>query len=90
MGVNASFNLNLLCLDLEGKVECYSMYFINWYVFHTEDYGQSIKIWNNEVYVKKSTSNEFEVDYYEKLEGVIELQYHSKQNRVFFIQMILV
>jgi hypothetical protein len=28
---------------------------------------------NNEVCVKRSTSNEFEVDYYGKLEKVIEL-----------------
>jgi hypothetical protein len=34
------------------------------------------------------TSSEFEVDYYEKLEEVIELQYHSKHNRVFYSNVI--
>jgi hypothetical protein len=32
------------------------------------------------VYVKSSTTNEFEVDYYGKLLKVIELQYHSEQD----------
>ena len=47
--------------------------------------------YNNGVYVKGSTSSDFEVDYYKKLEKVIELQYHNEQNIVFFlIQMLLV
>ena len=41
------------------------------------------------VCVKGSTSNEFEVGYYGKLEEVIELKYHNEQNRVFF-HMLLV
>jgi len=45
---------------------------------------------NNGVCIKGSTSSEFEVDYYGRLEEVIELQYHSEQNIVFFIQMLLV
>jgi hypothetical protein len=32
------------------------------------------------------TSNEFEVNYYGKLEEVIELQYHNEQNRVFLFK----
>jgi len=36
------------------------------------------------VCVKKSTSNEFEVEYYVVLEEVIELQYYSEHNIVFF------
>ena len=32
------------------------------------------------------TFNEFEVNYYGKLEEVIELQYHSEQNRVFLFK----
>jgi hypothetical protein len=44
---------------------------------------------NQGVCIKGSISNEFEVDYYEKLEKVIKLQYHSKQNSLF-IQMLLV
>ena len=34
-------------------------------------------------YDKIRSCSEFEVDYYEKLEDVVELQYHSKHNRVF-------
>jgi hypothetical protein len=55
-------------------------------VFYTEKYKQGIKKYNNEVCVKGSTSNEFKVDYYRKLEEVIELQYHSKQNIVFLFK----
>ena len=43
---------------------------------------------NSGVYVKGSTSNEFEVDYDGKLEEVIELQYHSEQNKVFYSNTI--
>jgi len=38
------------------------------------------------VCVKGSTSSEFEVDYYGKLEEVIELRYHSEHNRVFLFK----
>ena len=41
---------------------------------------------NNRLYVKGSNSNEFEVDYYGKLEEVIELQYHNMQNKLFFLK----
>jgi hypothetical protein len=64
---NASGTLSLLSLGLERKVKCYNMYFINRYMFHTEEYEQGRKTYNNEVYVKRSISNDFEVDYYEKL-----------------------
>jgi hypothetical protein len=36
-------------------------------VFHTEEYESGRNTYNNGVCVKRSTSNEFEVDYYEKL-----------------------
>jgi hypothetical protein len=52
-------------------------------VFHTKEYGQGKETYNNGVCVKRSTSNKFEVDYYRKLEKVIELQYHRLHNRVF-------
>jgi hypothetical protein len=43
-------------------------------VFYTEEYGLSKKTYNyGVVFVKGSTSNEFEVDCYGKLEEVIEL-----------------
>jgi hypothetical protein len=44
------------------------------------------KTYNISVCIKGSTSSEFEVDYYEKLEEVVELQYHSEQNRVFLFK----
>jgi len=55
-------------------------------VFHTKEYGQGRKTYNSGVCVKRSNSSEFEVDYYGKLEEVIELQYHSKHNRVFLFK----
>jgi hypothetical protein len=56
------------------------MYFINEHAFHIKEYDQGKKTYNNEVCVKGSTSNEFEVNYYGKLEEVIKLKYHNKQN----------
>jgi hypothetical protein len=56
------------------------------YVFHTEEYRHGRKTYNSGVCIKGSTSSEFEVDYYSRLEEVIELQYHSKQNRVFLFK----
>jgi hypothetical protein len=41
--------------------------------FILKKYGQGRKIYNNGVCVKGSTSNEYEVDYYKKLEEVIKL-----------------
>ena len=87
---NTSVTLNLLSMDPKRKVKCYNMYFINRHVFHTEEYGQGRKTYNNKVCIKGSTSNEFKVDYYNKLKDVIELEYHSKHNIVFFIYMLLV
>jgi hypothetical protein len=89
LGENAYVTLNLLSLGPERKVKCYNGYFVNGHVFHTKEYGQGRKTYNSGVCVK-ATSNKFEVDYYEKLEEVIKLQYHSKQNKVFFIQMLFV
>jgi hypothetical protein len=68
MECNASGSLNLLCLGLERKVKCY-----NGYIFHTKKYVQDRKTYNSEVCVKGSILNEFEVDYFRKLEEVIEL-----------------
>ena len=73
MGRNASTTLSLLRLSSERKVKCYNGYFINGYLFHTEEYRYGRKIYNSGVCVKGLTSNEFEVDYYEKLKEVIEL-----------------
>jgi len=86
MGGSAAISLFLLSLCLERKARCYNEYFINGYVFHIEEYGHGRKTYNNGVCIKGSTSSEFEVDYYEKLEEVVELQYHSEQNRVFLFK----
>jgi len=86
LGRNASATLSLLSLGLERKMKCYNEYFVNEYVFHTGEYGQGRKTYNNGVCVKRSTSSDYEVDYYEKLEEVIELQYHSKHNIVFLFK----
>jgi len=78
--------LSLLSLGPERKVKCYNGYFVNEYVFHIEEYRHGRKIYNNGVSVTGSTCSEFEVDYYGKLEEVIELKYHSEQNRVFLFK----
>ena len=89
MGGNAIGILNLLYLSPERKVKCWNEYFINGHIFHTKEYGQGRRTYNYEGCVKGSIFNEFEVDYYEKLEKLIKLQYHNKQNSLF-IQMLLV
>jgi hypothetical protein len=88
MGGSAAISLSLLSLDPERRVKCYNRYFINGYVFHTKEYGHGRKTYNIGVCIKGSTSSEFEVDYYGRLEEVIELQYHNEQNRVFYSNAI--
>jgi hypothetical protein len=73
MGGSAATSLSLLSLSPERKVKCYNEYFVNGYVFHTEEYRHGRKTYNSGVYVKESTYSEFEVDYYGKLEEVVEL-----------------
>jgi hypothetical protein len=90
MGRSAAKSLSSLSLCLERKVKCYNEYFVNGYVFPTEEYGHGRKTYTSGVCVKESTNSELEVDFYSRLEEVVELQYHSEQNRVFFIQMLLV
>jgi hypothetical protein len=86
MGGSAVISLSLLSLSPERKVKCYNGYFVNGYVFHTEEYGHGRKTYNNGVCIKGSTSSEFEVVYYGRLEEVIELQYHSEQNGLFLFK----
>ena len=85
IGENASVTLNLLSLGYENK-KCYNEYFIIRHVFQTKEYFQGRQTYNSEVCIKGSTSNEFEVYYYEKLEEVIELQYFSQHNKVFLFK----
>ena len=56
-------------------------------MFHTEEYR--LKTYNSGVCVKGSICNEFKVDYYGKLEEIVELQYHSEHNRVFLFKCYL-
>ena len=86
MGGSVVISLSLLSLCSERKVKCYNGYFINGYVFHTKEYGHGRKTYNSGVCIKGSTSSEFEVDYYGRSEEVIELQYHSEQNKVFLFK----
>ena len=83
MGRSAPKSLSSLSLGPERKVKCYDGYFVNEYVFHTEEYWQGRKTYNSGVCVNGSTSSELEVDYYSRLEEVVEIQYHSEQNIVF-------
>jgi hypothetical protein len=78
MECNVVISLSLQSLDPERKVKCYNGYFINGYVFHTEEYRHGGKAYNNDVCIKGLTSSKFEVNYYGKLEEVIELQYYSE------------
>jgi hypothetical protein len=86
MGRSAAKSLSSLSLGPERNVKCYNGYFVNGYVFPTEEYGHGRKTYNSGVCVKGSTSSELEVDYYGRLEEVVELQYHSEQNRVFLFK----
>jgi len=43
MGVSATISLSLLSLGPERKVKCYNGYFVNGYIFHTEEYGHGRK-----------------------------------------------
>jgi hypothetical protein len=81
-----AISLPSLSLGPGKKVKCYNGYFINGYVFHTEEYRHERKTYNIGVYVKSSTCSEFEVDYYGKLEEVVELQYHDEHNGVFLFK----
>ena len=38
MGGSAAISLSLLSLGPERKVKCYNGYFVNGYMFHTEEY----------------------------------------------------
>jgi hypothetical protein len=88
IGRSAAISLSSLSLGPERKVKCYNAYFVNGYVFHIEEYGHGRKTYNNGVYVKGSTCSEFEVDYYGKLEEVVELQYHRSGIEYFYLNAI--
>ena len=86
LGMNASVTLSLLSLGFKRQGKCYNGYFINGNLFQIKEYKQGGKTYKSGVYVKGSTSNKYEFDYYGKLKEVIKLQYHSKQNIVFLFK----
>ena len=97
MGDSVAISLSLLSLGPERKVKCYNRYFVNGYVFHTEEYKHGRKTYNNGVYIKGSTCSEFEVDYYEKLDtidrgirvdpqyGLVEINSKARLSREYYI-----
>ena len=87
IGGNAK-SLKLLSLGLERKIWCYNGYFINRYVFYIEDYKKDRNTYNNGVCVKESIFNEFEVDYYGKLEKK-SFNYHIIEHKIHKIQLFL-
>ena len=88
MGGSAAISLSLLCLGPERKIKCYNGYFVNGYVFHTEEYGYGRKTYNSGVCIKGSTSSEFEVDYYGRLEEVIKLHIIASKIECFYSNVI--
>jgi len=42
MGGSAAISLSLLCMGPERKVKCYNGYFVNGYVFYTEEYTTAV------------------------------------------------
>ncbi|KAL9381917.1 hypothetical protein Peur_024952 [Populus x canadensis] len=61
-------NYTLLLQSRSVIQEAPIKYFVNGYVFHTKEYGHGRNTYNIGVCIKGSTSSEFEVDYYGKLE----------------------
>jgi hypothetical protein len=55
MGRSAIISLSSLSLGPGKKVKCYNKYFVNEYVFHTEEYRHGRKTYNNGVCVKGLT-----------------------------------
>ena len=88
IGGNAK-SLKLLSLGPERKIQCYNRYFINRYIFYIEDYREDGNTYNSGVCVKESIFNEFEVDYYSKLEKChsITISYGIKYN-CFYLNAI--
>ncbi|PIN04594.1 hypothetical protein CDL12_22871 [Handroanthus impetiginosus] len=57
-------------------VKSYKGYFVNGFKFHAVDFGRNKSTMNSGVCVFGNLWNENEVDYYDLLEEVIELEYH--------------
>jgi hypothetical protein len=59
-------------------------------VFDIEQYDKGKKIYNNKIYVKDLTFNEFKINYYCKLHEVIALRCNRSQDIIFIIQILLI
>jgi len=81
-----TMSLKLLYLGPKRKIRCHNGYFINGYVFYIEDYREGGNTYNSGVCVNESIFNEFEVDYYGKLEKYhsITISYGIKYNFFLF------
>ena len=88
MGRSVSKSLSLLSLGPERKVKCYNGYFVNGYVFHTEEYKQGRKTYNCGVCVKGSTSSELEVDYYGRLKRLSNYNIIASRIQCFYSNAI--
>jgi len=62
IGVSAAISLSLLSLGPERKVKSYNGYFVNGYVFHTEEYRHGRKAYNSGVCIKAPSSSSSEED----------------------------
>jgi len=86
------FKIYIIFINWKGILVVVWTMFGSWkkgqYIFHIEEYGQGIKTYNSGVCVKGSISNDFEIDYYEKLEEVIELQNYSELDKGFYSNVI--
>jgi len=87
MGMSAPKSLSSLSLGLKENVSA-TMGILSMDMFSIlKNTGkEERKIYNSGVCVKRSTSSELEVDYYGRLEEVVELQYHNEQNIVFLFK----
>lgn len=68
-----------------SEVCMWHQYYVNGFRFHTKAYSSSRSTVNYGVFIKGTNYNEFESDYYDILEEVIEVQWPnptSKKTRV--------
>ncbi|XP_058002326.1 uncharacterized protein LOC131179487 [Hevea brasiliensis] len=67
-------------------VQSYKGYFVNGFKFHTHDYGRDRKTLNSGVWVKGSCYNEYESDYYNLLNEVLQLEYFGVGNNIILFK----
>ena len=67
-------------------VKCYNRYYVNGFKFHNQSYGRFKKMMNSGVYVKGSSYDTNECDYYGMLEEVVRLKYLGSKCKVFMFK----